>query len=84
MEKKENIVETKENETEKEDTMENKTENKKEDIVVEAKGGKLKTILKWVGAGAALIATGLVGFLIGHNGDDDDDNTETKSEATEE
>ena len=65
---------------------EEKKEEKKEDILVEVKPNKVKTILKWVGAGVALIATGLAGFFIGRGSDDDDDDsTETKTEtATEE
>ena len=70
-------------ETNVEDLKETKNEETTE-IVVE-QDGKLRKILKWGLTGLAVVATGVVSFLLGRNmRDDGDDEDNEQKESTEE
>ena len=67
-------------------------ENKVEETKVEAqkpaeviaKEGKGRKILKWVGAAAALLATAVVGFLLGRGNEDEAEEAKEETEETKE
>ena len=65
---------------------ETKTETQVDaNVVIEAKPGKGRKILKWIVEGLVVIATGITGFVLGKNSgkDDDEDSAETEGPKDE-